>query len=481
MRQSKFCRRRPKSLISTLQNPIQEGALLVVHGGEVKPQSYLTEVRDQYEAFPFPFRRPEDESQRLVPSEVDRLGKIDHFCFGGKRDFRSPMRILVAGGGTGDALVFLAEQLRECPAEFVYLDLSAASMAMARARMEARGLTGTTWVHGSILDIADLDLGHFDYINCIGVLHHLADPEEGLRCLKSALTAQGAMGLMVYGRHGRRHVYHVQRMMALLCAGDATLAERLQTARTALTDLAATGVVGISPEMAKRLQHSDFDTYLIDTYLHDQDRPYTASEIHGFLASAELHVAGFTNFFGSEGRTTSLDYDPTLFFANGALIQRAARLPEAERQDLAEIMGSAISMHAFYATQAPHIAASITDPTLAPYYPSTLGAGFRESLEGGQRSLEVVFHSGLRRTFGLSGLAAATLAMIDGQRTIHKLVGMATSACPSTDRNQVVQSVLSSIDILVQLGLVLLRDPTLPAIPVHDDPHPWTGTLDFRR
>jgi len=449
--------------------------------GDMEPEAYLAEVRAQYEAFPFPFRRPEDESQRLIPSEVDRISKIDHHCFGGGWDLSTPTRILVAGGGTGDALVFLAEQLRHTPAELVYLDISHASMALARARMEARGLTNTHWVHGSILDLPTLDLGHFDYINCIGVLHHLEDPEAGLRSLESVLSPRGALGLMVYGRHGRRHVYSVQRMLQLLCQGESSLQQRLKTTRRALTQLATSGVVGISPEMAQRLQHPDFDTYLIDTYLHPQDRPYTASEIHAFLASADLHLAGFTNFYGSAGRATPMDYDPSLFFTDPELAQRAERLPTPERQDLAELLGSALSMHAFYATRSPDDAASIGDPRLAPYYPTTLGAGFRDALEQGLRQLNVVFQSGLSRGFGFSDLAAATMAMIDGRRPIHALVAMAQQAAPSTRRETVGMAVLSSLDLLIQLGLVHLRNPSLPPLPMEEDTHPWTGALNWQR
>jgi len=364
----------------------------------------------------------------------------------------------------------------------VYVDISAASMAMAKARMEARGLTCSKWVHGSILDLSPDELGLFQYINCIGVLHHLAEPEAGLSCLRRVLADDGAMGLMLYGRHGRRHVYHVQRMMSLLCTGETRLQDRLKIARQALTELSASGIVGISPEMAARLQHQDFDTYLIDTYLHEQDRPYTASEIHAFLASAGLHLAEFTNFFGDKGRATALDYDPTLFFSHDDLMQRAAQLPEPERQDLAEILGSSISMHAFYATTRPDTVASIADPTLAPYFPSTLGVEFRAALEQGLRELEVVFQSGLSRTFGFSGLAAATLAMVDGRRPIHTLVNLAIQAAPSEDADRVVHSVLSGMDVLIQLGLLHLRDPALPSLSLDDDATIWTGgPLNWQR
>jgi ubiquinone/menaquinone biosynthesis C-methylase UbiE len=90
------------------------------------------------------------------------LGKINHYCYRGRRDFRKGFRVLIAGGGTGDALIYLAEQLRETDARLVYLDISEASMAIAKKRAEIRNLDRIEWVSGSILDLPRLGLGPFD-------------------------------------------------------------------------------------------------------------------------------------------------------------------------------------------------------------------------------------------------------------------------------------------------------------------------------
>ena len=445
-------------------------------------ESYLADVRAQYEQFPFPNRRAEDEGGRLVVSEVDRLAKIDHHCFDGRRDYREPMRILIAGGGTGDALVYLAEQLRDCPCEFVYLDLSQASMATAQARMEARGLRGVRWVQGSILEIPGLDLGRFDYINCVGVLHHLADPDAGLGCLRGALTDDGGMGLMVYGRHGRRHVYVVQEMMKLLCADDPSLASRLQTTRSTLTDLSGSGVVAIGAEMAEKLGSPEFDTYLVDTYLHQQDRPYSAGEIHALLTGQGLHLSSFTNFFSSGGLATPLDYDPTLYFSDPTLIEHARRLSRADRHQLAEILCSTLSMHAFYASAAPKAGASLTDVSLAPYFPSKLGFELGEAAGAGTlETLDVTFQSGLAKKFRLTPVMQAVVAFIDGRRPTRELATLAMAACPDMSRDVVVRQVMDGLDLLLGLGVMLLRDPDLPPLERQLDGAGWTGSINWRR
>src|SRR5258708_2740165 len=141
-------------------------------------------VRDQYEALPYPARDPRDEAKRLVIGSPSHVLEIDHYVFGGRRDWSRPFRALFAGGGTGDGRIMLAQQLADlgCPAELVHLEPSAAAQRMAAARAERRGLA-LRCVGGSLLDLPTLDLGPFDYIDCCGVLHHLADPAAGLRAL----------------------------------------------------------------------------------------------------------------------------------------------------------------------------------------------------------------------------------------------------------------------------------------------------------
>ena len=105
---------------------------------------YLQEVRNQYENYPYPYRNPEDEKVRLIYTQDAFLEKINHYCFQGKQSFNN-FRALVAGGGTGSAAIFLAEQLRHKKnAEIVYIDISKQSMDVARERAAIRGLDNIT-------------------------------------------------------------------------------------------------------------------------------------------------------------------------------------------------------------------------------------------------------------------------------------------------------------------------------------------------
>ena len=216
-------------------------------------------VSEQYEALPFPPRRAADERTRTRPihSSLASLAEIAHFSFGGRFRRRfcgpelPPFRVLIAGGGTGDATVQIAQELSDLHSdqpgcaynrsEIVHLDLSAASVRLTSARLHERGLLrgdsagvraadrdsgpSVRLIAASLLSLPKLRLGgaKFDYINLCGVLHHLPDPPAALTMLRRhALAPGGAIGLMVYGLLGRRGVYETQAMLRLLHASGNT-------------------------------------------------------------------------------------------------------------------------------------------------------------------------------------------------------------------------------------------------------------------
>src|SRR5512134_220209 len=116
-------------------------------------------VRQQYELLPYPARDPREEAQRLIEGSPSHLLELNHYLYAGARDFSRPFRALVAGGGTGDGLIMLAQHLadRKTPAEIVYLDLSTASRAIAEERAKVRGLGNIRFMSGSLLDLPSLD------------------------------------------------------------------------------------------------------------------------------------------------------------------------------------------------------------------------------------------------------------------------------------------------------------------------------------
>ena len=204
--------------------------------------SSLDDVRAQYEALPYPPRDPRDEAIRLITGTPSHILEINHYLFAGRLSFNRPFRALVAGGGTGDACIMLAQQLadRRCPGEVVYLDLSTASRAICEARAKARGLRNIQFLTGSLLDLPNMNIGLFDYIDCTGVLHHLPDPAAGMKALAAVLQPEGGVGVMLYGQYGRTGVYPLQEMLRTLAPPSMARLARICTEPGAATSATET-------------------------------------------------------------------------------------------------------------------------------------------------------------------------------------------------------------------------------------------------
>jgi SAM-dependent methyltransferase len=421
----------------------------------------LPKVRALYEAFPFPARDAAAESPTSIPvSRTDILGKVNHHGFGGRRDVTKRFRALVAGGGTGDAAIFLGLQLRETDAEIVCLDFSEASLAIARQRAAMRGLEGRVrWVHGSLLDVARLELGRFDYISCLGVLHHLADPDAGLRALTEVLVEDGAMGLMVYGRYGRLDVYMVQELMRRIARDAPDVPAQLPDLKAALRALSPAHPLrrGRRGEQVEALIANEAN--LVDTFLHVQDRAYTVPELHRFIKGAGLSIVNFTNF----GRTIRLEYEPELYVADAALRARLAALPAQERQAIAELMHGHMFVHALYAARPGRGPASFRDPDMVPYFLTAPGAAAAPRLRE-RASVTVRLSSRFDVAVAPTPAARACLGLIDGARTLAQ-IWRAAAGVLGQDADAVAAAAASDFERFNALNWVCLRHRSVPPPP----------------
>lgn len=362
----------------------------------------MDKVRAQYEAYPYPARDPKDEAKRLVTGSPSHLLEIDHYLFAGARDWSRPFRALVAGGGTGDGTIMLAQHLadRFCPAKIVYLDLSEASRRIAEARAAQRKLTSIKFRTGSLLDAAAL--GPFDYIDCCGVLHHLEDPDAGLRALVAALAPEGGLGLMLYGALGRTGVYPMQAMLRALGADVAT-AKRLLAALPASNWLRRNPLVG---------DHLQNDSGLYDLLLHSQDRAYTVPEVYAWLDRAGLRLVTWIE---------PMRYEPETYLTDPVLRRALAALDPRARPAFAENLSGSIKNHVFYAVRAESRAATVAPfsldavPVLRELDGAALARGFKP---GTNMSAELGGH---RLSLPLPRLAGAILERIDGKRSFAEI------------------------------------------------------------
>jgi SAM-dependent methyltransferase len=408
-------------------------------------------LRAQYESYPYPPRDPADEAKRLVTGSPGHLAEVNHYIFAGRRDFARPFRALAAGGGTGDAAIMLAQQLADAGSggEVVYLDLSRASAAIAEARARARGLANIRFVRGSIDDLDGLALGTFDYIDCCGVLHHLADPAAGLARLEAALTPDGGMGIMVYAPLGRTGVYHAQTMLRMVADGadDPT---RIALAHTLLAQLPPTNWLRRNPFVGDHLLQGDAGLY--DLLLHSRDRAYSVPQLADLVTGAGLRLVTFIE---------PVRYDPLALVRDEALAGRLRALPWIQRCAFAELLAGNHKTHIFYAVKASNEADTVAradSDTVVPVPVGMDGAAMAKGARPGGR-IRSEFDK-LPLSLPLPARAGPILAAIDGRRTlaeIHATVRAAEPHPPDPDTFRAAFEALFAV--LNGLNLLFLRRP----------------------
>ena len=315
----------------------------------------ISSVKQQYEELPYPPRNPEDERKRLLRTIGDSLSELNHCCFKGRKDFNQDFRCLVAGGGTGDSVIYLAEQLRETTAEIVYLDISATSRRIAEERASARGLTNIIWMTESLLSLPELAIGKFDYINCAGVLHHLHEPEDGLHALTSVLKEDGSIFLLLYAMYGRQAIYLMQTLFRELIPQDISIPEKVAMARRIIAALPNYHAFKDPDKWSNEISTNGYgDSGLYDLLLHSVDRCYDVNEVYALAAAANLNVV---NFLGPNSRY----YNPDNLIADPAIRLLWSEKSVQAQHSIAEKLYSHQIKHQVYLSRKNACSASIND------------------------------------------------------------------------------------------------------------------------
>jgi len=362
----------------------------------------------QYEAFPYPARDPRDEAKRMIVGSPSHLREVDHWIFGARRLASRPLNALMAGGGSGDGTIMLAQQMAWLgrPGRVTWLDRSAHARQIATARAAARKLENIAFEEGSILDLPRSGLGPFDYIDCCGVLHHLPDPAEGLAALVSVLAPEGGIGLMVYAPHGRTGVYMLQDALRLLAPPGEAPPARVDIAKRVWKQAPETAWLKKNPWIDDHIRGGDAGLY--DLLLNPRDVAFTVPQLATLIAGAGLRIACLVE---------PARYDPDIWLTDPRLRARTGTLDPIARAALAEALCGNMGIHIAYCVRAdaPEIPHAWEDDTAVPVLRELDG----EKLAKGLRNDGVlpVTWDGLRAHLPMPRLAAAFLSRIDGKRS----------------------------------------------------------------
>ena len=374
----------------------------------------------------------------------------------------------------GEADQFLAEQLRTTNAEIVHLDMSEASIALAKERAQIRGLGNIRWVHDSLLNLPGLGLGRFDYINCSGVLHHLSDPDLGLRVLLGALKDGGAIGLMVYGTTGRTGVYQMQSLMRMVnqsgTGQEADDARKIANTCDLLDSLPASNWFMASEALFN--DHKMGDAGIYDLLLHSQDRSYSVGELFDWLGADTINGHGMHLEFTDVQRGRS-PYLPRMVLGSKppAMAAALASMPRRQQYQIAELLIGSIITHSLYVTHNAACTAPYGDAEYVPFF-------FHEPLtgemaaqvfgsQGGQPFVMNHQHSGMTFKVNPGRYGPQILRLIDGGKSFAEIFDAFRAAwkgqAAAPDNAVLFADFADCYEALNALDRLLLRHPIAQA------------------
>jgi len=222
---------------------------------------------------PYPAPLTSLDAYRDLYKNPNRRRAEFHLIWPGRRP-RGTLEILIAGCGTSQAARYA---LREPDARITAIDVSDTSLRHTRDLQRKYNLDNLELHQVPIERVYEIGRS-FDLVVCTGVLHHLPDPDCGLRALRDVLRPCGAMRLMVYARYGRAGIYMMQEYCRLLeISVSATDLKSLGDAlKTLPPDHPISGLL---------LRSKDFQRpeAMADALLHPQDCAYTVPEVYAWL------------------------------------------------------------------------------------------------------------------------------------------------------------------------------------------------------
>ena len=166
------------------------GSAFPIKGGIPRfvPAKMPTEQRETVEAFDWEWTHFDQVTEEHREQFLDWIAPVTPEFLRGKV-------MLDAGCGKGRHLYWTAQF---GAAEAVGVDLG---ISVEAAFRNTRHLSNAHVIQADIYSLP-LKSSSFDYIYCIGVLHHLRDPRLGFLTLVKCMRPDGALSAWVYGREG---------------------------------------------------------------------------------------------------------------------------------------------------------------------------------------------------------------------------------------------------------------------------------------
>jgi SAM-dependent methyltransferase len=243
----------------------------------LKDGDIAARVSDFYETHPYP--PPVDDLEAYRARWDDARRRTESALLWPSEPYRDDRTILVAGCGTTQAAHYA---VRWPKAKVIGIDVSDTSIAFTQELKRTHRLDNLEVRKLPIERAVELDQT-FDHVVATGVLHHLPDPDTGLRALRAVLAPAAALNLMVYAPYGRAGVYMIQDYCRRLGvnATEVDIDDLAATLKALPTDHPIVPLLRNSPDFGDKAA-------LADALLHPQDRAYSVPQFLDYIDRADL-------------------------------------------------------------------------------------------------------------------------------------------------------------------------------------------------
>jgi hypothetical protein len=180
-------------------------------------------------------------------------------------------------------------------------------------------------------------------VNCVGVLHHTAEPKRGIKAIAEKLALGGIFHIFVYAEIGRWEISLMQKAIALLQT-NSDFKENVKLGREIFNTLPESNRL-VQREKTRWQMENTRDECFADMYLHPHEIDYNIDSLFELIDASGLEFVGFSN-----PQVWSLE---RLLGKNPELLAQAKALPLQQQYRLIELLDTDIAHYEFFLCRSP--------------------------------------------------------------------------------------------------------------------------------
>jgi len=244
-------------------------------------------VAKMYKKYPYPF--PSSNMKNV--NELLNLFKF--FSLENNFDFNTK-NILDAGSGTGHRIINVAKYYKQ--SNFLGIDFSNNSIKFAKQLAKKNEVKNIKFRKANLLEKINSQ-NKFDVILSMGVLHHLSNPEKGLKNILSILKKDGILFLYLYGKLGGHDRMIKKKIIKTLLKNKNNYEDGIKLIKKLQFDNLEYGWNIDSTNKKEK------DSVIVDAFLHANEKLYDCEDIDFLLRDSGIF--GYS-IFGITTKTQGL-------------------------------------------------------------------------------------------------------------------------------------------------------------------------------